>query len=143
MTNNDIRLATFRRGGAEITPLAETQQSMDQVFIEDLTLEASIGVYQHELTKKQPVQINIVMDLSPLERGASYNIGNIVCYDQTCQGVKAILDNGHIGLVEDMAEKIAAYCLEHIRVLRVDVRVSKPRAIKQTTHVGVRIVRVK
>ncbi len=143
MANSEAMRAEFLAVNTDISPSAKTQQSLDQVFIEDLILEASIGVYKHELTQKQPVQINIIIDLSPLQTEASYAITNIVCYDQICRGVKAILDSGHIDLVETLAENIASLCLNFQRVLCVDVRVSKPRAIQETTHVGVRIVRVK
>ncbi len=113
----------------------------DRVFIHDLVLDASIGIYQNELSRLQPVNISIDMDLDPIGAIASHHRDNIVCYDRITQGVKAIIDEGHIGLVEMLAERIAAFCLEQSRVAHVSVAVSKPEAIAEAGSVGVFIVR--
>ena len=128
-------IVPFPGGNALVDP--------DQIFINDLVLEASIGVYDFELTITQPVKFNIVLDVDPILPDEDHEKSNIVCYDTLCQGIKAILDEGHVGLVETLAERVAELCLQARRARKVVVSVAKPSAIAEAESVGVRIVRSK
>ncbi len=136
MNETQDRFPTSRQRATSAAKVA-----LDRVFIHDLVLDASIGIYQSELLRLQPVNISIDMDLDPIGATAPHHRDNIVCYDRITQGVKAIIDEGHIGLVEMLAERIAAFCLEQSRVAHVSVAVSKPEAIAEARSVGVFIVR--
>jgi dihydroneopterin aldolase len=122
-------------------PRQKTRLEPDQIFINDLVLDASIGVYDFERSIIQPVKINIVLDIEPLAKDAGHEKNNIVCYDTICQGVKAILSEGHIDLVETLAEQIAEFCLRSRRARKVLVSVAKPDAITEADDVGIRITR--
>lgn len=114
-------------------------EASDSVFIHGLVLEASIGLYDEEKLKKQPVEISVDMDLLPMEGAARQD--TIVCYDTLSQKIRKLVDAGHIYLVETLAERIADICLAEARVFRVAVSVGKPDAVKGAQSVGVRIVR--
>lgn len=124
-------------------PADNLSMETDQIFVEDLVLQARIGVYEHEIGTHQPVVINIELSLSPVATGQEYGLNNIVCYDQICQGIKAIVDRGHIGLIETLAEEIAALCLTPLRAQKVMVKISKPKAIQQAAAAGICITRLK
>ena len=131
----DSKVVEFPHGNPLVEP--------DQIFINDLVLDASIGVYDFELTITQPVKFNIVLDLDPIAQDQEHEKSNIVCYDTLCQGIKAIVDEGHIGLVETLAERVAELCLIPSRARKVSVCVAKPSAIAEAEDVGIRIVRSK
>jgi dihydroneopterin aldolase len=122
--------------------IANAAQSLRHVFIRDLTLDARIGIYPDEKAADQPIRINI--DLTVLETlpEIADSIENVVCYEQVVKNIKAILAEGHVGLVETLAERIAAKCLADQRVKVARVRVEKLNPIAEAKSVGVEIERV-
>lgn len=110
-----------------------------RVFVRDLVLGASIGIYKHEKRTAQPVRINIdlVVDESPVDD----DVRNVVDYQEVIDGVAAILDAGHINLVETLAERIAEMCLGDRRVASTRVRVEKLNVAPEAAAVGVEIER--
>jgi len=114
-----------------------------KVFIQGLTLDAFIGAYEHEQGVKQPVRIDLEADVLEPSQPAGDRLEDVVCYDKLTQGVQAIIAEGHIKLVETLAERVADLVLSHSMVLAVMVRIVKPNAIEQAEAVGVEIYRTK
>ncbi|MBO6686743.1 MAG: dihydroneopterin aldolase, partial [Parvibaculum sp.] len=71
------------------------------------------------------------------------DLSNVVCYATVVDGIKAIVSEGHLNLVETLAERIAASCLEDERVRVALVRVEKLAVIPEASSVGVEIERVR
>lgn len=129
---------------ASITPLPRAKRApIRRVFVRDLQLMASIGAYAHEREAPQPVRLRLDLDVTEPADPASDQLETVVCYDRMVQGVKAILAEGHIQLVETLAERVAAMALAHPMVLAARVRVEKPNAIEEAAAVGVEIERRK
>ena len=114
-----------------------------KVFVRGLVLDAFIGAYDHEQSAKQPVKIDLEADVIEPSHPTGDRLEDVVCYDKLTQGVKAIIAEGHIKLVETLAERVADLALSHPMVLAVTVRIVKPRAIAQVEAVGVEIYRTK
>ncbi len=115
----------------------------DVIFIRDLMLDASIGIYAEERKARQPVLVSIEAELYPRPTCETVNVDSIVCYDKLVQGVLRIVDCSHIDLVETLAEDIARFCLSHERVMEVTISASKPAAIAIAGDAGVRITRAR
>lgn len=112
---------------------------LDRVFVRNLELSMSIGVHAHERLHRQMVIINIDIDC---ERSVGQDgIRSVVCYERLTDQVKALAEDGHIELVETLADRIAGLCLADRRVHRATVRVEKPGAIVGAASVGVEIER--
>jgi dihydroneopterin aldolase len=110
------------------------------VFVRDMVLQAAIGVYAHEHGRKQRVRVNV--DLAVRETGVGLDqVEQVVSYERVVEQVRAIVGGGHVKLVETVAERIAAACLEDARVLRVVVRVEKLDVFADTGSVGVAVER--
>lgn len=128
-----------------LTPLkyADATQGIRHVFVRDLMLDCSIGIYVHEKERSQKIRVNIDLavkeDLTPLND----DYKNVVCYENVVNGIKNIVNSGHIELVETLAEKIADLNMIDGRIVSVRVRVEKLQAIENTTSVGVEIERVR
>lgn len=122
-------------------PRAEAQPQVYRVFIRDLVLSCSIGVYDHERLAPQRVRINL--DVTAREPGAalSDDIAKVVSYDDLVDGIRRVATQGHINLVETLAENVATLCLADPRVVLVRVRVEKPDVIVDASSVGVEIER--
>lgn len=118
-----------------------TTQPPRRVFVRDLVLEAEIGVHAHEKGRRQRIRVNV--DALAEDDGQPINdqLQNVVNYETIVDGIKAILKNGHVNLVESLAEAIASFILEEPRVLRVTVGVEKLDAIPEASSVGVEIER--
>jgi dihydroneopterin aldolase len=50
---------------------------------------------------------------------------DVLSYDVITDGIRLMTSEGHVALVETLAERIAEFVLDHPRVLRVTVRVEK------------------
>jgi dihydroneopterin aldolase len=96
------------------------------VFVRGLRIEAGIGVYDHEHGRLQPLVIDVSLDLGahPVER-----LSDTINYETVAQAARAIATEGHVGLVETFAERLAVACLKDPRVRRVTVRIEKPGAL--------------
>ncbi len=123
--------------------VAEPSAPQRLVFLRDLILDAEIGVYGEEKGRTQPVCINLTMDVLEPVNPLADDPADVVCYNRITQSIEAILAEGHILLVETLAERIAALCLAHPMVSAVWVRVEKPQAIEQAAAAGVEIYRRK
>jgi dihydroneopterin aldolase len=121
--------------------IAEASQPARRIFVRDLLLDALIGVYPEELTRPQKILINLDLWVGETPGEPPRGYSEVVCYDNLVQRTKALLAEGHVGLVETLAERLAGLCLEDQRVLRARVRVEKPDAIAEAAGVGVEIER--
>jgi len=113
---------------------------MMKVFVRDLVLSARIGVYQHEKLGTQRVRINL--ELICTEHPAiADDLNNVVNYAELVAQVRALVDAGHINLVETLADRIAQACLDDRRVQTAKVRIEKLDVFPEADSVGVEIER--
>jgi dihydroneopterin aldolase len=121
--------------------VASGKGRLRHVFVRDLEIIALLGVHEHEKRKAQRIIVNI--DLSVREDLANLadDIKNVVSYEAVVQRVEAIVAQGHVHLVETLAERIADACLADERVSAARVRVEKPDIIPNARSVGVEIER--
>lgn len=126
-----------------VTPfkIADAARAIRHVFVRDLLLDAHIGVFTSEKGRTQPIRVNV--DLTVSEVAHSDKLANVVCYKSVVDGIKAIVAAGHLNLVETLAERIAAHCLEDSRVVVARIRVEKLAAISEAASVGVEIERMR
>ena len=111
-----------------------------KVFVRHLVLPCRIGVYSHEKHADQRVRINL--ELTCHEHPAiNDEHHNVVCYAEVVEGIRGLLADGHINLVETLAERIAALCLEDRRVIGAKIRVEKLDVMPEASAVGVEIER--
>jgi 7,8-dihydroneopterin aldolase/epimerase/oxygenase len=115
---------------------------MMKVFVRDLVLSARIGVYQHEKLGTQRVRINL--ELICTEHPAiNDDLNNVVNYAELVAEVRAIVDAGHINLVETLADRVAQACLGDRRVQTAKVRIEKLDVFNEAESVGVEIERTR
>ena len=123
-----------------MTSFASAARAIRHVFIRNLELPAQIGVYHHEVGKVQPVRINVdlaVEDVADL----SDDLAKVVDYGVIEGKIRAIVAEGHLNLIETLAERIASACFEDARVKTARVRVEKLHALSAAESAGVEIER--
>jgi len=102
-------------------------------FVRDLVMDALIGVYAHERLKPQRIRLNLDLDV----------IAPGVTGEDMASVVKGVVTQGHVTLVETLAERIAARCLADARVAAAKVRVEKLDVFPDAASVGVEIERAR
>ncbi len=112
-----------------------------RLLIRDLVLEAEIGVHDHEHGRAQRVRLNLDLWVDPPPEPMSDDIQQVVSYSRFVAMARALVGEGHVNLVETLAERLAARCLAHRRVQRVRVRVEKLDVYPDVGAVGVEVER--
>lgn len=121
--------------------IADAKRRIRHVFVRDLVLDARIGVYAHEREGAQRVRINLDLAVNEPDQGIGDDIRDVVCYEAVVNDTKAIIAEGHMNLVETLAEKIAVCVLKRETTISVRVRVEKLDAVADAASVGVEIER--
>lgn len=122
--------------------IADARRSIRHVFVRDLTLMASIGVYAQEQDILQRIRINVDVSVDESLAVVDGDLSSVVCYDSIVRKIRTLVESGHIHLVETLAERIADMSLQDRRVRGVRVRVEKLDAVADTASVGVEIERL-
>lgn len=113
-----------------------------KLLIVDLVLQARIGVFQREKSAPQRVRLNVELDV--LDRPVrDERVGDVVRYDKLIAAIRARLAEGHINLVETLAERVAEICLAPADSRAVVVRAEKLDTDADVGAVGVEIRRVR
>jgi 7,8-dihydroneopterin aldolase/epimerase/oxygenase len=119
-----------------------TQSGTRKLLIRDLVLLARIGVFAREKTAAQRVRVNVELDV--LDRPVNdARIGDVVRYDRLIAAIRALLAEGHINLVETLAERVAEICLTPADSRAVRVRAEKLDTDPDVGAVGVEIRRTR
>ncbi len=125
------------RAGSKAPPALA---GVNRVFVHNLVLPCFIGIHPHERELAQRVRLNV--DLTVAEGGgAKDDIAAVVSYEEIVFGVKRIIGEGHINLVETLAERVAGLCFADPRVRLARVQVEKLDVFPDAESVGVMIER--
>ena len=112
-----------------------------RVFIRDLEIVASVGVYEHEKRYEQRIFISTDLAVRDAYDGVSDRLNEVLDYSTLVDGIARLVQSGHVNLLETLAERIARHCLEDVRVESVRVRIEKPDAMPLCRSVGIEIER--
>ncbi len=132
-----------------IDPPRLAGRGLRHVFLRDMVLPASIGVYPHERAAKQRVRINVDMGVAEDTPGTGVSragvgrdeLGRVVDYEVVARSIRDVVGAGHVMLVETLAERLAETCLRDARVEVVRVRVEKLDVFDDLASVGVEVER--
>ena len=111
-----------------------------RVFVRDLVLPCSIGIYPHEKGLRRRVRVNVEIQVSAALPGND-DFADVVNYESIVAGIKSITEAGHINLVETLADRVATLCLADRRVSTTRVTVEKLDVWPETESVGVVVER--
>ena len=122
--------------------IASAARGLRHVFLRDMVLLASIGVFRREHARPQRVRINLDLGVEDDRAGVGPDkLSRVVDYGRVAATVRDIVGAGHVRLVETLAERIADACLSDGRVLLVRVRVEKLDIFEDAASAGVEIER--
>jgi len=116
---------------------------MDRVFVENLTVETVIGIFDWEREIRQAVSLDLEMEFDIRPAAASDAIEDTLDYKAVSKRLIHFVEQSEYQLVEALAEKCAAIILEEFPVNRLKLKLSKPGAVRGSSAVGVMIERSK
>ena len=114
---------------------------MDIVFIEQLTVITTIGVYDWEQTIQQKLVFDVEMAWDNRKSAASDDVNDCLSYADVSEAIINHVAGGRFALVERVAEEVAALLLTGFNSPWVRIKLSKPGAVAQAAQVGVIIER--
>ena len=112
-----------------------------RVFVRDLEVIASVGVFEHEKRYEQRIVLSLELDVEDTYDGRSDRLEHVLDYGALVDAVTRLVQKEHVHLIETLAERIAAHCLSDARVKHVRVRIEKPDVLPAVRSVGIEIER--
>jgi dihydroneopterin aldolase len=98
---------------------------LDKIAVRGLVLDCHVGVFPEEKGVKQRVRFTVEVSLFPSPHALDDRLDYTVSYDDVVEAVKRVTEQGHINLLETMAERIAEACLADRRAAKARVLVEK------------------
>ncbi|MBE8907276.1 bifunctional dihydroneopterin aldolase/7,8-dihydroneopterin epimerase [Enterobacter asburiae] len=114
---------------------------MDIVFIEQLSVITTIGVYDWEQTIEQKLVFDIEMGWDNRKSAKSDDVNDCLSYADISETVIAHVEGQRFALVERVAEEVAELLLKKFKSPWVRIKLSKPGAVARAANVGVIIER--
>ncbi len=114
---------------------------MDRILIRELLVRCVLGVDDEERRGVQDVLVSVALQADLRRAGRSDRLEDTIDYRAIQEERVEAAERSRHHLVEALAERIAALCLAHAGVRRVEVRVTKPGALRSARGAGVEITR--
>ncbi len=114
---------------------------MDIVFIEDLRIDTTIGIYDWERQIKQTLAFDIEMATDIRKAAETDDIQYALNYKAVSKRIIQFVGESRFLLVETVAEKVAGIILDEFDVDWVKLTLHKPGAVRGSRSVGIRIER--
>lgn len=114
---------------------------MVTIFIEALSVNAIIGVYEQERTNKQPLIIDIEMQYDARQASLSDDLRYALDYHKISEDIHGFVATSSFQLIEALAHAIADRILNNPLVISVDLKIAKPQALDKAVNVGIRLSR--
>ena len=113
----------------------------DIIFLTDLRVETIVGIYDWERRVPQTVSIDLEMATDIARAAATDSIEDTLDYKAVAKRIIEFVSESRFQLVETMAERIAGIVRDEFDVPWVRVTLHKPRAVRGSRDVGIRIER--
>ncbi len=114
---------------------------MDTIFLRDLEIDATIGIFEWEKRIKQKVRIDLEMATDIAKAAATDSIDDTLDYKAVSKRVTQFVEDSGYGLIETLIEKVAEILLKEFHIHWVRVTISKPGAVRSSRDVGITIER--
>lgn len=102
--------------------------SGDTIALTGLRVRGRHGVFEHERRDGQEFVIDAVLYVDTRKAAASDELGDTIDYGMLAQELAAVVSGPPVRLIEVLADRLVAVCLQDERVGRATVTVHKPSA---------------
>ena len=113
----------------------------DRIYVEDLRVKGTIGIFDWEKKIKQEISLSHEIDHDNFSASKEDKIEATTDYKTITKKIISFIEENKFELVETFAEKIAEMVIKDFDVNWIKLRVSKPGALRFSKDVGVIIER--
>ncbi len=113
---------------------------MDFIFIEDMRVEAHVGIYPRERVAPQSLEISLTFGV-PDEAARDDDIAKTIDYATVIDRIRQDLAEKHFNLLETLGEHVIALMLDEFRAPWVKISIAKVGIARGVRRVGVQIER--
>ena len=114
---------------------------MDTIFLKELEVKTTVGIFEWEKRIKQTVLIDIEISTDLSAAAVSDDLKDTIDYKKIAKRIQSFVESHRFNLLEALAQKIADVLIDEFDIRQTTVTVNKPRAIRGSKAVGVRIHR--
>ena len=104
---------------------ARSHLVLDKIGVRGLVREIEIGAFEEEKGRTQRVRFTVEVSIFPSPRPNNDDLQDAVSYDYIVDAIEKVTGQGHIQLLETLAERIAEECLADRRAAKVHLLVEK------------------
>lgn len=115
---------------------------MDFIFIEDMRVEAHVGIFPRERVAPQTLEISLTFGV-PDAAARNDDINDTIRYDTVIERIRKELDERHFNLLETLGEYVIGLMLDEFGAPWVKISIAKIGIMKGVRKVGVQIERAK
>jgi dihydroneopterin aldolase len=115
---------------------------MDFIFIEDMRVEAHVGIYDRERAAPQTLELSLTFGV-PDEAARDDDIAKTIDYAVVISRIRAELAVRHFNLLETLGEFVIGLLLDEFRAPWVKVSIAKVGIARGVRRVGVQIERAR
>lgn len=115
---------------------------MDFIFIEELRVDAHVGIYERERVAAQPIEITLTFGV-PDEAAQDDDIAKTIDYAKVIERIRSELATRHFNLLETLGEYVIALMLDEFQAPWVKISIAKLGVMKGVRRVGVQIERAR
>jgi len=99
---------------------------MDTIFLQNIQLECILGCFPEERTHKRPVSVSVTLFTDTSLAARRDNLADAIDYDALVKQLRGAAEASSFNLIEALAERLSAICLDFPKVEKVRLAVSKP-----------------
>lgn len=114
---------------------------MDIIYINDLRIEAVIGVYAWERQLKQVVIFDLELGTDIRKAALTDSVADTLNYKDVAKRVMAFVTDSRYQLVESLAEAVAELIIKEFDIPWLRLRLNKQGAVRGVRDVGIIIER--
>ena len=115
----------------------------DTIFLRDLEIDATIGVYEWEKRIRQKVRIDLEMAADIARAATSNSIDDTLDYKAVAKRIVQFVESSHYDLIESLIEHVADMLIQEFGIPWLRLTISKPWAVRGARDVGITIERGK
>jgi dihydroneopterin aldolase len=115
---------------------------MDFIFIEDMRVEAHVGIYDRERAAPQTLDLSLTFGV-PDEAAQDDDIAKTIDYAVVIARIRTELAARHFNLLETLGEYLIGLLLDEFRAPWVKVSIAKVGIARGVKRVGVQIERAR
>ena len=113
---------------------------MDFIFIDDMRVEAHVGIFEREKAAPQTLEISLTFGV-PDAAAQNDDIEQTIRYDAVTDRIRADLAARHFNLLETLGEYVIGLLLNEFGAPWVKISIAKMGIMKGVRRVGVQIER--